>query len=59
MKPVAPKPLHPVMRQRARMVKQAHAQLAQAVPGFNQLPKHQRMTAVQRHVNLRQRKVTR
>lgn len=45
--------MHPAMRQRSQMVKEAHAHLAQAIPGFHGLPKSQRMIAVQHHVNLR------
>ncbi len=48
--------MHPKMQQRAQMVKEAHSHLSQAIPGFNGLPKQQRMMAVQHHVNLRQGK---
>jgi hypothetical protein len=47
------KPMHPKMVQRARMVKESHAHLSKTVPGFNQMRKSQRMTAVQNHVNAR------
>jgi hypothetical protein len=50
------KPMHPVMRQRAQMVKEAHAHLGQAIPGFHQLPGRQKMMAAQHHVNLRKGK---
>lgn len=51
------KPLHPVLQQRALMVKQAHQHLSTAIPGFTRLPARQRMLAVQHHVNLRLGKV--
>jgi hypothetical protein len=49
--------MHPVMKQRASMVKEAHAHLGQAIPGFHKLPAQQRMKAAQFHVNLRLGKV--
>jgi hypothetical protein len=47
------KPLHPKMQERAQLVKEAHAHLAQAIPHFNQLPARQRMLATQEHVRTR------
>lgn len=49
----AKKPLHPKMRERAQLVKAAHAHLGKTVPGFHQLPGREKMTAVQRHVTTR------
>lgn len=54
--PRAGLPLHPKMRERAQMVKAAHAHLGKTVPGFHQLPGREKMTAVQRHVTHRLRK---
>lgn len=52
--PAPPKPtLHPVMAQRAGMVREASQHLGQAIPGFHALPKAQKMGAIQHHVNLR------
>ena len=53
----AAKPMHPVMRQRASMVREAHAHLGAAIPGFHQLPGRQKMMMSQHHVNLRLGKV--
>ena len=49
--------MHPKMQQRAQMVKEAHAHLGQAIPGFHKLPARQRMMAAQHHVNIRNGKV--
>ncbi len=49
--------LHPKMQERAGMVREAHEHLRQAIPGFARLPKEQKMSAVQHHVNLRLGKV--
>ncbi len=49
--------MHPKMQQRAQMVKEAHAHLGKAIPGFHQLPGSQKMMAAQHHVNLRLGKV--
>src|SRR5689334_8551325 len=48
--------MHPKMRERAQMVKEAHAHLGSAIPNFHKLPARQRMMAAQHHVNLRQGK---
>lgn len=48
---MAKRTLHPALKQRAAMVKLAHAKLSMAVPGFRALPKTHRMSAVQQHVN--------
>lgn len=45
--------LHPTMQRRGQMVKEAHAHLGSAIPGFSTLPSRQKMMAVQHHVNLR------
>jgi len=42
--------LHPTMQTRARLVKEAHAHLAAAHPGFRSLPPRQKMMAVQQRV---------
>jgi len=47
------RPMHPAMRQRARMVSEAHAHLSSALPHFRSLPKEQRMMMVQHHVDAR------
>lgn len=49
--------MHPKMQQRAQMVKEAHAHLGKAIPGFHQLAGSQKMMAAQHHVNLRLGKV--
>lgn len=49
--------MHPKMQQRAQMVKEAHAHLGKAIPGFHQLPGPRKMMAAQHHVNLRLGKV--
>lgn len=50
--------LHPIMVHRAHMVKEAHAHLGSAIPGFHKLPGRQKMMAAQHHVNLRLGKAT-
>ena len=50
------KPLHPVLAERARMVKEAHHHLGRAIPGFHKLPAKQRMMATQEHVRTRKAK---
>lgn len=45
--------MHPVMQQRAQMVKTSHAHLKATVPGFAAMPKKNRMLAVQAHVRSR------
>ncbi len=57
MKQPPPRKLHPVMAERAKMVKEAHAHLTKAVPGFLGIPAKQRMMAVQHHVDTRKGKV--
>lgn len=47
----ASKPLHPALQKRAGQVKVASQHLGSTVPGFHGLPKAQKMTAIQRHVN--------
>lgn len=49
----AERQLHPALKARAQMVKDAHAHLSKAIPGFNALPAHQRMQATQEHVRTR------
>lgn len=49
----AKKGLHPALKERASMVKEAHAHLSTALPGFRQLSVRQQMVATQHHVNLR------
>lgn len=39
------------------MVKEAHAHLSKAIPGFLGIPVRQRMGAIQHHVNLRKGKI--
>ena len=46
--------LHPKMVAHGQRVKEAHAHLSKAIPGFRQLPPRQQMMATQEHV--RQRK---
>lgn len=45
--------LHPALQQRAQMVKEAHAHLSRAIPGFQQMPAATRMAATQHHVRTR------
>lgn len=53
----ASKPMHPVMRQRSQMVKEAHQHLKASVPEYSAAPARQRMMMTQHHVNLRLGKV--
>ncbi len=52
------RPLHPALAERSRMVKEAHAHLKQAIPGFHKLPPRQQLMATQHHVKLRKGEVT-
>ena len=45
--------LPPALKQRAQMVKEAHAHLTKAIPNFSKLPATQRMAATQHHVRTR------
>ena len=46
------KPMHPTMRRRAQLVKEAHAHLSATVPSFSKMAGPDRMRAVQTHVRL-------
>ncbi len=47
------KPMHPVMRQRAAMTKEAHVHLAAAVPEYHQATPRQKILMGNHHVALR------
>lgn len=49
----AAKPMHPAMHRHAKMISEAHAHLATAIPHFNKLPGRQRMMAAQEYVRTR------
>lgn len=45
--------LHPALRERSQMVKQAHQHLMKEIPGFRDLPRRQQFMAHQEHVRTR------
>jgi len=47
--------LHPALKQHAQHVKEAHAHLSTAIPGFQKLPLRQQGVAVQEHVRQRRK----
>lgn len=49
--------MHPVMIQRAQLIKEAHAHLAASVPEYKNAPPRQKMMMAQHHANIRLGKV--
>ena len=45
--------VHPKRKAHGAMVKEAHAHLGSAIPGFHKMPARQRMMAAQEHVRAR------